>query len=121
MVIATRNESGPRGAAQRSGMKVVEAEAFFCKEVHGGRGNATTKGAVLPEAAVINEDQQYVGRTFGSFYRLWKLRRIGVKIRATNLTRKTEIRPRQYRGRTGVYCRLILMPRGLCRFVFCHF
>src|SRR5580704_10973379 len=82
---------------------MIVSKSFRGKAIHGRRGNSATERTELTKPRVIDQDQQDIRRTLGSFRGLGKLRRIGLKISATNLTWKAEIGPRQH-GRCACEC-----------------
>jgi len=114
-MIATCNQGGSCWTAQSGGMKTVVAQALGCEAIHRGRWDAAAKGAVLTNAAVVDEDQQYVGRTRGSLHRLRELGGVGVEIGTAHLAGKMKVRTRQHSRCTAMIGRLACQARG-CRF-----
>jgi hypothetical protein len=79
----------------------VVANTLSGEPIHSGRGDASAKSTELAEAAVINEDEEDVRRTFGGLDGFWKLRRVRVEISAADLAGKMEVGARQDVGCAG--------------------
>src|SRR5262245_46329147 len=94
-MIATRDERGAGGTAEGGRVKPVVAESFRCKSVHRRRRHSPAEGAELPEAGVVNQDEDDVGRALRCLYGLRKLCRIGVLVSTSDAARKTRVWPRQ--------------------------
>src|SRR5262245_5460126 len=89
-------------------MKAIKSQSLCSKAVHGGRRHAAAKGAVLTEAAVIDEDQHDIRRPFRRLRRLRKLRGIGIGISPADASGKMEVRTGECGGSAtlGVEARL---------------
>ena len=94
-MIASGDECGTRGAAEGGGVEAVVAKAFGREAVHRGGGDATAEGAVLAEAAVVDEDEEDVGRTLGGLHGFGELSWVGVEIGAADLPGEMEVRARE--------------------------
>ncbi len=95
VMIASGDERGARGAAESGGVEAVVAKAFGGEAIHGGRGDAAAEGAELAETAVVDQDEQDVGRAFGGLHGFGELCGIGVEIGAADLAGEMEVGARE--------------------------
>ena len=65
VVVAPGDQRRPRRRAQRGGEHAVVAQTLVRDAVHGRRRNHPAEGARHPEAGIVGDDQQYVGRFLG--------------------------------------------------------
>src|SRR5262249_50234249 len=95
-MIAPRDERGTRRTTQGGGGKCVVAKSLRRKSVHRRGRNSAAEGAELPEAGVVNQDEDDVGRTLRGLYGLRKLRRIGILVGASDAATESRVGPRQF-------------------------
>ena len=65
VVIATRDQRGPRWRAQRRGTELSIAQPCLGDPVHRRRGDDAAKSAADAVSLIVGQDQQHVGRAFG--------------------------------------------------------
>src|SRR5262245_7099421 len=95
-MIAPRDERGTRRTTQGGGVKFVVAKSLRRKSVHRRGRDSPAEGAELPEAGVVNQDEDDVGRTLRCLYGLRKLRRIGVLVGASDVATESRVWPREF-------------------------
>src|SRR5262249_56240640 len=77
MVVAPREEGGPRRAAERGRVEPVEAQPFGGELVHRGRRDQAAERAELTEAGIVDQDQDDVRGALRRSSGLRELRRGG--------------------------------------------
>src|SRR6266480_7920376 len=65
MMVASRQERGTRRRAQSGRVKACVAQTILCQPVKVRRWNLTAESAPLSEAAVINQHEEHIRRSFG--------------------------------------------------------
>ena len=66
MVVASGEQGGAGGRAERRGMEARVAQAHFRHAIEVRRGNLSSKGSPLSESRVVDQDDQHVRRPGGS-------------------------------------------------------
>src|SRR5207249_7595530 len=65
MMVATGQERGTRRRAESGRVETCVAQTILCQPVKVRRRNLTAESAPLSEAAVINQHEKHVRRSFG--------------------------------------------------------
>jgi isocitrate/isopropylmalate dehydrogenase len=87
-------QCGTRRRTERGRVELRVAQPVLRQPIHRGRGNRAAERARRPEADIVGEDEQDVGRTLGRRDLLRKIR-CGVFHRPTDLSAERLVRPRQ--------------------------
>ena len=96
VVIASGDQRGTGGTAERGRMKAIVFQSLRRQLVEGWRGNTTAERGVLSEPRVIQQDQDNIGSPIGRFDRLWKLWRVRIFVRLPNFPLKFKIWSRKH-------------------------
>src|SRR6185503_5808507 len=68
VVVSAGEKCGASGRTKRGGMKTVIAQAGACQFVERGHLDRSAKGARLPKADVVKQNDNDVGRSLGRLY-----------------------------------------------------
>src|SRR6516165_9674355 len=101
-MVPSSDQCRPRWRAQRGGVVHVVAKAGVCDALEVGGLDRSTKRAACPEAHIVREDQQNIGRASRGLDALWK---VGHRtLHGTlDLPLKWRLWSRQYRVGGGIY------------------
>src|SRR6516225_2975471 len=110
MVVASRNQRGPGGRAQRGRVVHVVAKPAVRHPLEVGSLDRASEGAGRSKTHVVRQDQQNIGRSCRSFDALWKIGRRFL-YGASDFALKRRLRWRQNAGGLG---RRSAWQRGSC-------
>src|SRR5262249_32966044 len=100
MVVAPRNQRGSGGRAQRGRVVHVVAKSAVSEPLEVGGLDRASEGAGCPEAHVVRQDQQDIGRPRWSLNALWKIGR-RILYGGSDFSLKRRLRRRQNAGGLG--------------------